>query len=76
MIVLLKYLFLINPPTTLNLQRAGLGVQRKAAEVHVAHGSDSDSAGNTKKNIHRNLTSSSDSCMLELQQSVDSSISC
>lgn len=47
---MLKYLVvfnLINPLTALNLQRAGLGVQREAAEVHVAHGSDSDPAGET-----------------------------
>ena len=36
---------LIKSLTALDLQRAGLGVQREAAEVHVAHGSDSDSAG-------------------------------
>lgn len=35
---------LISPLTALNLQWAGLGVQRESAEVHVAHGSDSDSA--------------------------------
>lgn len=47
--VSLKYLFifLINPLTALDLQRAGLRVQREAAEVHVAHGSDGDSAGKT-----------------------------
>lgn len=38
---------LINPLTTLNLQRTGLGVQREAAQIHVAHGSDSDSTGKT-----------------------------
>lgn len=32
------------PLTALDLQRAGLGVQREAAEVHVAHGGDCDSA--------------------------------
>lgn len=43
--------------TALNLQWAGLGVQGEAAEVHVAHGSDSDSAvKDTVKNIHCNLT--------------------
>lgn len=30
--------------TALDLQRAGLCVQRKAAQVHVAHGGDSHSA--------------------------------
>lgn len=38
-------MLVVNQLTALNLQRAGLGVQREAAEVHVAHGSDSDSAG-------------------------------
>lgn len=33
--------------TALNLQRAGLGVQRETAQVHVAHGSDGDSARHT-----------------------------
>jgi len=51
------------PLTALDLQRAGLSVQREAAEVHVAHGGDSDSAGkmDTKENKHCNLTSSSNS---------------
>lgn len=35
----------INPLTALNLQGAGLGVQGEAAEVHIAHSSDCDSAG-------------------------------
>ncbi|TNN55312.1 hypothetical protein EYF80_034444 [Liparis tanakae] len=41
-------------PQALDLQRAGLSVQREAAEVHVAHGGDSDSAGktDTKENKH------------------------
>lgn len=33
--------------TALDLQRAGLGVQRETAQVHVAHGSDGDSARHT-----------------------------
>lgn len=33
--------------TALYLQRTGLGIQREAAEVHVAHGGDSNSAGRT-----------------------------
>lgn len=39
----------INPLTAFNFQWAGLGVQREAAEVHIAHGSDCDSTVKKKE---------------------------
>lgn len=40
---------LTHPLTAFNFQRAGLGVQREAAEVHVAHGSDCDAEVKTQR---------------------------
>lgn len=49
------YLFIFKYPlTALNLQRAGLGVQRETAQVHVAHGSNGDSAEGNRSDIKRN----------------------
>lgn len=59
---------LFNSLTALNLQRAGLGVQGKAAEIHVAHSSDCDSAGKTGRTHQRSRNLSFKNLLMQVSK--------
>lgn len=61
-------LTITNPLTALDLQRAGLRVQGKAAEVHVAHGGDRDSAWKTGRTVMKNQNRSGNVTFSELYE--------